>query len=107
MGKKLIKDSPIRKSVVGSFISEAPAEAPSPAKTEERQAVNTESRKEVSTDIQRSERSVKLTIIIPEEIDLLLEDIARKRRQETGKKPSKKALVIEALRLLAEKEGVG
>ena len=105
MGKKLIKDSPIRRSVVGSFISEAPAEAP--AKTEERQAVNTEIRKEVSTDIQKPARNVKLTIIVPEEIDLLLEDIARKRRQETGKKSSKKALVIEALKLLAEKEGVG
>jgi len=102
MGKKLIKDSPIRKSLVGSFISDSPAEAPTATDTEKQQAVNTESRKDVKTD-----RQVKLTIIIPEEIDLLLEDLARKRRKEMGKKPSKKALVVEAIRLLAEKERLG
>jgi len=70
MGKKLMKDSPVRKSL-------------------------------------KTDRQVKLTIIIPEEIDLLLEDLVRKRRKETGKKPSKKALVVEAIKLLAEKEKLG
>ena len=102
MGKKLIKASPIRKSVVGNFISESSTEMT--VKTETQQGVNTENRKEATAEIHKAARNIKLTIIVPEEIDLLLEDIARKRRQETGKKPSKKSLVIEAVKLLATKE---
>ncbi len=95
MGKKLIKDSPIRKSVVGNFITETP-------KKED----VTESRYTVKTARRQDGKTVKLTARIPEEIDLLLEDIARKRRQETGERLSKKALIIEAIKLLAEKEGI-
>jgi len=100
MAKKLIKDSPIRKNLIGNFISEVPTEA------EKRKSVNTESRIAVSTPEKKTNRTVKLTIIIPEEIDIILEDIIRKRRQIEGKKPSKKALIIEAVKLLAEKEGL-
>ncbi len=107
MGKKLIKDSPIRKSVVGEFIS-TPEESKA-VTTEIQKSVNTEISKNTITEKHKtgnSSRTVKLTVIVPEDIDLLLEDIARKRRRETGKKPSKKSLIIEALRLLAEKEGI-
>ena len=98
MDKKFLKNNPFGKSLVNSFIS---SKTPAEESTEIRKNVNTDKRKAVNT-----EKQVKLTVVVPVEIDILIEDIARKRRQETGRKPTKKSLIIEAVRLLAEKEGI-
>lgn len=78
MGKKLIKNSPIRKSVVETFIS-AEEESRKADNAEIRKTVETKRRKDVNTDKQEAvsigkKKQVKLTFVVPEEVDLLLED---------------------------------
>ncbi len=92
MGKKLIKESLLKKNLVQNFISN--------------ENTNTQNSKDVNTESSKNVKTAKLTIIIPEDLDILIEDIARNRRKLTGKKPSKKAIIIEAVNLLASKESI-
>ncbi len=108
MGKKLIKDSPLKKGgIVGGFISTVDTESRKDVNTETRKGNTspTDAKPEPKAVNTENRRTVKLTLIIPEEYDLLLEDIKRKRRRE-GRRTSKKELVIEAIKLLAEKERI-